>query len=152
MSMEWWIFTWSVATVEHIRTYVVAIIWQLLKYVCKLCNYLSVLVTEVEESVVTLVIFSLPSKYSSPQLKASRSMFSDFRCTSRLSIVSTWSITLLEMSISEYVCTILCTFGKWIAAPITRQHYTFTMKSLDDVTLKNTFSSTTEQSCTCDCS
>ena len=70
------------------------------------------LVTEVEESVVTFVIFSLPSKYFSPQLKASRSMFSDFRCTSRLSIVSTRSITLLEMSISEYVCTILCTFGK----------------------------------------
>jgi len=96
MSMEWWIFTWSVAAVEHIHSSYYMTHYQNMQLPISL-------VTEVEESVVTSVIFSLLSKYFSPRLKASRSMFGDFRCTSRLSIVSTWSITLLEISISEYV-------------------------------------------------
>jgi len=42
---------------------------------------------------------------------------------------------LIARDIHKWVCTVLCTFARWIAAPISWQHYTFTMKSLDDVIL-----------------
>jgi len=41
----------------------------------------------------------------------------------------------IARDIHKWVCTVLCTFARWIAAPISWQHYTFTTKFLDDVIL-----------------